>query len=72
MYKSTTTSTYQNIKKVRIQTEDKNGKYKSVNKYYVDGKLVTKHDRFIAESIIEGEAPRGDVVTTHESNFPAH
>ena len=70
MYKSTTTSTYQNIKKVRIQTEDKNGKYKSVNKYYVDGKLVTKHDRFIAESIIDINAH--EVVTTHESNFPAH
>tara|TARA_R110001606_G_scaffold285328_1_gene433570 strand:- start:283 stop:501 length:219 start_codon:yes stop_codon:yes gene_type:complete len=72
MYKSTTTSTYKNIKKVRIQTEDKNGKYRSVNKYYVNGKLVTKHDRFIAESTIESNAPRDEVVTTYVSNFPVH
>lgn len=71
MYKSTITSIFENIKHVQIQTEDKNGKGKSVNKYYVNGKLVTKHIRFEAESAIIN-APLDKVVTKVVSNFPIH
>tara|TARA_R110000796_G_C14464818_1_gene424880 strand:+ start:296 stop:514 length:219 start_codon:yes stop_codon:yes gene_type:complete len=71
MYKSTQTSTFENIKHVRIQTEDQNGKYRSVNKYYVDGKLVTNHERFIAESTMDN-TPIDKVLYTVVSNFPVH
>ena len=67
-YKAITTTTFKNIKEVIINTEI-NGKYKTVNKYYVNGKLVNKHERCLAQLEIDNAS---ETVVTFVSNFPNH
>ena len=43
-------------KKVRLQKYN-NTTHKATNKYYINGKLVTKHDRFMCENAMDNAHP---------------
>ena len=52
-------------KEVRLQ-EYSDGYHKATNKYYLNGKLVTKQERFSCERIID-EASRSSLKTISEN-----
>ena len=68
-YISKTTTTYKNIKIVTTTTStDVNPVAKRKTKVYVDNKVATRHDRYVAMETIDMANPK-DVEFTSEQNF---
>lgn len=66
--KFTTINEFENYKEVTTYTSAINKPSKRVTVYFKDGKKVTGHERFIAESIIDGANPR-NIKTTEEQTI---